>query len=85
MQKIVDNYSGLLLDRAEIISPSHSTQQFTINENIHLARIFSFRREGIMWGESVPPCPHPPPRRVWFPEKENSQRSFSRRVQVDMP
>lgn len=47
MQKIVDNYSGLLLDCAEIISPSHSTQQFTINENIHLARIFSFRREEI--------------------------------------
>lgn len=36
MEKIVDNYSGLVLDRAEIISPLRTTRQFTINENIHL-------------------------------------------------
>lgn len=38
MQKIVDNYSGLVLGRAEIISPSHMNQQMTVNKNIHLVR-----------------------------------------------
>lgn len=36
MQKIVDNHSGPVLDCEEIISPSHTTQQFTVNKNIHL-------------------------------------------------
>ena len=35
MQKIVDNYSGLVLGCAEIISLSHMNQQMMINKNIH--------------------------------------------------
>lgn len=38
MQKIVDNYSGLVSGRAEIISPSHMNQQMTVNKNVHLVR-----------------------------------------------
>lgn len=35
---IVDNYSGVVLDGAEIISPLRITLWFTVNKNIHLVR-----------------------------------------------
>ena len=34
--EVYNNYSGLVLDHAEIISPFHITQQLTINKNIHV-------------------------------------------------
>lgn len=34
--EVYNNYSGLVLDPAEIISPSHITQQLTINKNVHI-------------------------------------------------
>lgn len=43
MQKIVDNYSGLVLYCVEIISPLHITQQFTVNKKHPLREKLSFR------------------------------------------
>lgn len=53
MEKIVHNYFELFLGYAEIISPSHTTQQFTINKSICLARCLRVGGE-VKWVVCVP-------------------------------
>lgn len=64
MEKIVHNYFELFLGYAEIISPSHTTQQFTINKSICLARCLGVGGE-VKWVVCVPAPNHAQP---WPPQ-----------------
>lgn len=59
--EVYNNYSGLVLDPAEIVSPSHITQQLTINKNVPVEDSLVLEEE--KRGKSVlhaPPPPHYP-------------------------
>lgn len=58
--EVYNNYSGLVLDPAEIVSPSHITQQLTINKNVPVEDSLVLEEE--KRGKSVlhAPPPHYP-------------------------